>query len=225
MACTYCGEYRFSGLAQGNCHALMNHAAFSCGCDRKFLTEKELANHKETMASQKKSNPCTDCCRSFDSSSALTQHRRDKGHTPPNQPNRCPCGKLCKSPAGLVQHVKAKQDRLGIEKGKYKSKGEYLDKYYKDKVMVNKDDRKQSVEEYRGVLNSIMAHVRKQEGGDIYGAEIRTAGSHATGTKVMKADEFDTNIPLKIPVGDVRTRGTVGYIYKDKQEPRNPKVK
>lgn len=76
----------------------------------------------------------------------------------------------------------------------------------------------------RDTMSKIMDGVRKLDGGKLYGNDIRSAGSYATRTKVMKADEFDTNIPLNIAVDDVKTRGTVDYKYKDRIEPRDSKV-
>lgn len=223
MACTFCGENRFRSAAQQTCHIAMNHGTHSCGCGYKFTSEEELKSHETTMKKNMKENPCSSCCRSFETNGALTDHKRAKLHDYTKPPNQCDCGKRCKSADGLAQHIRAKQENLNITDAKYKSKGEYYDHFYKTNVMVSKEDRKESVGKCRDTLNKIMDHVRKQEDGKIYSTDIRKAGSHATRTKVKKADEFDVNISLTLPVADVKTKGTVNYIYKDNLNPRDPK--
>lgn len=225
MACTFCGENRFRSTAQKTCHTAMNHGTHSCGCGYKFTSAEELKSHEDTMKKNMKENPCPVCCRSFKTNKALNDHKRDKLHDYTKNPNQCGCGKTCKSPDGLDQHIRAKQANLKIRNAKYKSHEEYYDEFYKTKVMVDKDDRKKSVGVCRDLLNNIMDNVRKQKGGEIYSSDIRKAGSHATGTKVKKADEFDVNIPLTLKVINVKTIGTVNHIHKDKLHPRDPNVR
>ena len=224
MACPVCGETRFRSAAQQTCHTAMNHGTHGCGCGYKFTSKEELNSHEKAMKENMKENPCSSCCRSFETNGALKDHQRAKLHDYTKPPNQCECGKTCKSADGLAQHIHDKQENLKIPDAKYKSKGEYYDAYYKKDVRVSKDDRKESVEKCRDTLNQIMDHVRKQENGKIYSSDIRKAGSHATRTKVRKADEFDVNIALNIPVADVKTKGTVKYTYKDNLNPRDPKV-
>ena len=223
MECQYCGEYRFNNAAQADCHARMTHAQYRCSCDRKFLTQASLSQHKEAMEIQRKEHKCEVCCRSFHTEKALQEHCRAKKHNPNFEPFGCPCGKIFKSQEALDQHMRSKQERLGIVHETYKSKGDYFDKKYKKKVMVDEKDRKESVNEMKK-LDEIFTHIRGKKGGEKYGSDRRKAGSHATKTKVHKADEFDFNIALNVPTGDVKTKGTFPYIYEDKMKPREPNV-
>ena len=80
MACNHCGENRFSGKGQLQCHISKNHAEFACTCYRRYMTEDELKAHKEEMQRNAKELKCSGCCRSFSAEADLHQHKRDKSH-------------------------------------------------------------------------------------------------------------------------------------------------
>lgn len=122
MACSSCGEGRFANAAQALCHGYRNHAPFTCGCEKKFFTEKELAKHKEDQRTAQKEHRCDKCCRSFKERDHLNAHKGDKNHWLPGERDKvrgatgrsyCDCGKSFKTPEGLKSH---KMDKPSLAK-------------------------------------------------------------------------------------------------------------
>lgn len=122
MACSTCGESRFANEAQALCHGYRNHAEFTCGCEKKFFTEKALEEHKKDQEKSQKEKKCEKCCRSFKKRDALNDHKKAKDHWLPDERDRvqaetgrsyCDCGKSFKTPQGLVSH---KNDKPSLAK-------------------------------------------------------------------------------------------------------------
>ena len=122
MACSTCGESRFGNAAQALCHGYRNHAQFTCGCEKKFFTEKALEEHKKDQQDSQKEKKCEKCCRSFKERDALNDHKKAKDHWQPDERDRvraetgrsyCDCGKSFKTPQGLASH---KMDKPSLAK-------------------------------------------------------------------------------------------------------------
>ena len=93
----------------------------------------------------------------------------------------------------------------------------HLMEYYRNAVQVKTADRKASVETVRDALSEVMENVIRQPDGDIYSQSLWKAGSHASKTKIGKADEFDWAIPLNLKAEDlvVKTKGSVPYRFSE----------
>lgn len=67
---------------------------------------------------------------------------------------------------------------------------EHLLNLYSQYVTVNKADKKECVAVVCDILAKLMAHVRSQDGGHLYSANLLKAGSYAIKTKIGKVDEI-----------------------------------
>ena len=129
------------------------------------------------------------------------------------------CTKTSSEPTHLDQH---KQD-TGHTITPTNAAKNYIDKFMKErKVHVDQNDKKASVETFKNVMEPLLKHVSQQDGGKVFSSNYRMAGSHAAKSKIRKADEFDTNIPMNVEVTCIKTKGSLPYIYEDKIQP--PKV-
>lgn len=123
MACTHCGEDRFGNAAQLMCHVVKNHAEFSCDCGRKFMTNRDLLNHKADKKASEKPCACSGCCRSFNNVRDLWNHKRDVKHWRADERNKMQeklnifpcddrCGRTFKSEDALNDHVRNKAGKF-----------------------------------------------------------------------------------------------------------------
>ena len=151
---------------------------------------------------------CNMCSKSFATHDRLLQHQRDKHGRRKNQRDKhgrmndkqekarteletevhtCyTCGQIFQRSESLRQHQRD-TGHVGKQNRKKNRKNRVLH-FYKEKVRVEGDDRKDSVQKVKNVIDSIVREIRKMEGGKIYSSSIRKAGSHAAKTKIGKAD-------------------------------------
>ncbi|XP_045193084.2 cyclic GMP-AMP synthase-like [Mercenaria mercenaria] len=126
MACSSCGESRFANSAQLGCHVSKNHAELSCGCNKKFMDEESLENHKSQMQDNLKKCPCSGCCRSFDTANGMHQHKRSTGHWAPGERENAQketgrvycddrCGRSFKTASACADHRKDIAAKYGID--------------------------------------------------------------------------------------------------------------
>ena len=152
MACSSCGESRFGNAVQAQCHEYRNHAEFTCGCEKKFFTDKALEEHKKDQQASQKEQKCDKCCRSFKERDALNDHKQAKDHWLPDERDKvrattgrsyCDCGKSYKTPQGLASH---KMDKPSLAKehpcftctSKFKTE-DSLKQHQKDMNHISKD--------------------------------------------------------------------------------------
>ena len=90
----------------------------------------------------------------------------------------------------------------------------YLEKYYREKVIPTKEDTKKSKAFVKGIIEELLQEVRRQDGGRIYSALVQGAGSSSTNTKVNNADEFDFELPLNVDNFKVSYKG-ITYDFED----------
>lgn len=119
-----CGS-SFSNSGQLQCHETKNHAAFSCPCDTKFMTNEDLEKHSQEMKSKEKASKCSTCCRSFSTGDSLHEHQRSKRHWQPGERDQAQetsgrhycddqhCGRSFKTDGGLKEHVKYMSSKDG----------------------------------------------------------------------------------------------------------------
>ena len=208
-----------------------------CECDRLFTSTRAQEQHRKARIQnrQNRSYGCpVICCRSFSNPHSLSNHQKSKDHWSSQEEKAnalgdkvCPCGKVCRTAEGLEQH---KNSMKHLKRMKNMSKKitppvteiqnpskvqVYMDEFYENNVKVKKDDRKESVATVRETLSTIMEHVRRQTGGEIYNPGLRKAGSHAVQTKIGKADEFDWSVPLNVTTEDIvpHTKGSIPYTF------------
>ena len=203
-------------------------------CCRSFNKDGDLHNHQRSKShwqpgERKKAEEdtgrvfCDDTCgRSFGSKEAWQQHR-DHFRAKAGMENVCHgCTKTFIEPNRLDQH----QRDTGHKVAPGKPANNYIDKFMKEKkVHVDPSDKQRSVEKVKSVLDPVMREVRKLDGGEIFSADVRKAGSHAMKAKIGKADEFDTNIPVDVKVKDIQTRGPLPYKFEDKIKPNKVGIK
>lgn len=128
--------------------------------------------------------------------------------------HRCiACAKSFETEDTLQQHITSKAHKV---KGSIvKAPNAYVNLLLKQ-LVVDSEDKKQSKGVQKGIVTKIMENVRGQQGGKIYSADVRKAGSSAVKAKIGKADEFDLNIPMHVKVEGIRTQGTLTYSYGDR---------
>lgn len=149
-----------------------------------------------------------DCQKSFKSAEDLQKHKDTKVVFV------CPicCQEFAKR-FTLEQHAQDKKHNLKGDAAKRRQT--YVSNLYQQ-INPVAGDKKQAMETVLEIMPKIMTHVRGQPGGKMYSADLRRAGSHAANVKIGKADEFDWNVNLNVKIGDVRTQGTLSYLYEDK---------
>ena len=203
-------------------YRIANSKPFQCNiiCCRSFYSEKSLCDHK--MAKE----------HWIDS----TEKEYYFGE------RACSCGKICHSLFGLQQHQNSSnrhfrklqkqtekinrttnrkqpssKEQNRIDSSSKEARQNHLMEYYLNAVQVKNADKKASVETVRDTLSEIMENVIRQPDGDIYSPSLRKAGSHASKTKIGKADEFDWAIPLNLKAEDlvVKTNGSVPYRFSE----------
>lgn len=162
--------------------------SFTCHerCGKAFETEEQLAQHIKGVKDHYKDHRCIYSTKSFQTEEKLLQHVNSKNH-----------------------EVK------GTKGNRAKARQAYMDAFLKQ-IVVDEGDQKQPMALVKDTVDQIIKHIRKQDGGELYLANVRKAGSYAVKGKVGKADEFDTNIPLNVDVEDIRLEGPLKYAYDDK---------
>lgn len=134
--------------------------------------------------------------------------------------HRCiACAKSFETEDTLQQHITSKAHN--VKGSTMKAPNAYMNLLLKE-LVVDKEDRKQSKGIKKDIVTKIMENVRGQQGGKIYSADVRKAGSSAVKAKIGKADEFDLNIPMYVKVEGIRTQGTLTYSY-DERIPKGRK--
>lgn len=161
------------------------------------------------------------CGRSFQTKDSLSQHIKATGHDKKLNMDSKEDG--INAELHNVRTVNKQQTlhKSGIDRNdkveSNRARRSSLDKIEKDSIAIDKYEKKSAVAEYSYYVRKLIDYIRRLEHGNIYSADIHKAGSYAANTKVGKADEFDTNIVLHIDVKEVRTKGVLKYIYKDKK--------
>ena len=206
-----------------------------CECGRIFQSEGSREQHISDKTANSKPFQCNIiCCRSFYSEKSLGQHKMSKEHWIDStekeyyiRERACSCGKICHSLVGLQQHQnsdshfrklqKQTEEQNRIDSSSKEARQNHLMEYYRSVVQVKTEDRKASVGTVRDTLSEIMENVIRQPDGDIYSPSLRKAGSHASKTKIGKADEFDWAIPLNLKAEDlvVKTNGSIPYRFSE----------
>lgn len=105
------------------------------------------------------------------------------------------CGKSFDSCRKLEQHKRDTGHNYQVSESKQRLA--YVNEYHKNYATLDEKQVKDAVRHVREIVGGIMDNVRKQDGGSIYGNEVRNAGSFSTNTKIGKPDEFDLNVPLE----------------------------
>lgn len=150
-----------------------------------------------------------DCQKSFKSPEDIQKHKDSKSVF------ICPlcCSEFAKR-LTLDQHAQDKKHAIKGDAAKRRQT--YVSNLYQQ-LNPAAGDKKQAMETVREIMTQIITHVRGQPGGKMYSADLRKAGSHAAKVKIGKADEYDWNVNLNVKIeGDVRTQGTLSYLYEDK---------
>lgn len=157
--------------------------------------------------------PCHERCgKLFQTKEELMKHR--KSVKDKYKDHRCiACTKSFDSEETLQQHITSKFHN--VKGSTMKAPNAYLNLLLKQ-LVVDKEDKKQSKGIQKDIVTKIMENVRSQQGGEIYSADVRKAGSSAVKAKIGKADEFDLNIPMHIKVEGIRTQGTLPYSYHER---------
>lgn len=205
---------------------------------RRFSDQNELSQHQRdkhgsktpaklnTVPAQKGSVSCSRCKRSFHAKESLLQHQRDahkmEKHPLSSSDTRKRSYELTADKKASNNPNQSQQTEMLRAKRKKE-----IDEFYKSKIDINKDEKKASVKIVDDTLFKIMSHVQHQKGGEIYCPNHIKAGSYPVNTKIGKADEFDTNIPLKLGKKDVSVRrdGKITYAYLQNEHSTNMNVK
>lgn len=171
---------------------------------------------------------CSNCGRVFGMQYSCMQHQHDKHHMYPKHQGTFPCSMCNKKFSWEVSLVQHQHDVHGSCKLRHvagwnntashtsshqsqswerstfepsvtlSSLTSSLTKYYREKVNVHPNDRKESKAKAYDIIDRLMDEIRRKDGGNIYSPQCWVAGSTSTGTKVNVADEFDFHIPLNI---------------------------
>lgn len=141
-------------------------------CSEVFRTQNELGKHIKASVFY----PCITCAREFQSLTDLKKHIKDTTHQ------------------NIEPHAKASlEERLQF----------YLqDAYYQEKVIVSRENRRKCRKIVKDYLEEILKYVREQKDGELFNGHPVPAGSTATQTKIILADEFDFNLVLAQPFVD-----------------------
>ena len=177
--------------------------------------------HMDTLSSIPFSRfPCHERCgKMYKTKEELMLHR--KSVKDKYKDHRCiACAKSFETEDTLQQHITSKAHN--VKGSTMKAPNAYMNLLLKE-LVVDKEDRKQSKGIKKDIVTKIMENVRGQQGGKIYSADVRKAGSSAVKAKIGKADEFDLNIPMYVKVEGIRTQGTLTYSY-DERIPKGKKV-
>lgn len=138
----------------------------------------------------------------------------------------CPvCGKTFTTKDSLIQHMRATQHDAKTETvsnnndltDSSKNIRAYMDKIAKENIAIDKPGRAEATDAYSDIVKKILNYIQTIKNGKMYPTNFRKAGSVRLNTKIGKADEYDTNLDVKIDIKDVRTEGMLTYIYSDKQ--------
>ncbi|XP_060590669.1 zinc finger protein 354B-like [Ruditapes philippinarum] len=208
--------------------------------DEHKIDEKDF-NHSVNVTCNAKSlngEKCIHCLKVFTNASELSEHQRDKHEIDPTSEKCATLGQI-KGKHNIEQTRKSEpsQTTAKVESGNFETQQQFalkrierkkvIDEYYAQKVDIDKDEKKISVELVNDTLAKIMKHVNGQKGGDIYCPNHRKAGSFPMNTKIGKPDEFDTNICLKLEQQDVKvSRGkSIHYTYGETEHTTNMNVK
>lgn len=160
------------------------------------------------------------CGKSFETQSGLLQHMTATGHDKKYKGKSDVISQednLTNTPPKRQTLYRSKSIDRDDKVESLKERRRSIDELEKESIAIDKLEQRNANTEYSYNLRKIVDHIRTQESGKIYSADFRKAGSYSMKTKVGKADEFDTNIVLKIDVKEILTEGKLGYIYDDKR--------
>lgn len=198
--------------------------------ERNSSVARQPVTINKTQQQKRKRQGSTISSTVFDTDFARTVHKKGKLQEPIRSSNIQASGKISKTPHRIAKpqsHTRStfapasarnpkgtlsqKQETECLH-GKRKKK---IDDFFASKIDIDKSEKKASVKIVDGVLSKIMSHVKGQSGGDIYCPNHVKAGSYPVNTKIGKADEFDTNICLKLGQKDINVRrnGKINYAY------------
>lgn len=198
--------------------------------ERNSSVARQPVTINKTQQQKRKRQGSTISSTVFDTDFARTVHKKGKLQEPIRSSNISASGKISKTPHRIAKpqsHTRStfapasarnpkgtlsqKQETECLH-GKRKKK---IDDFFASKIDIDKSEKKASVKIVDGVLSKIMSHVKGQSGGDIYCPNHVKAGSYPVNTKIGKADEFDTNICLKLGLKDINVRrnGKINYAY------------
>ncbi|XP_045193095.2 uncharacterized protein LOC123549237 isoform X2 [Mercenaria mercenaria] len=208
-------------------------------CLSRFSTTSALCQHMEDKHQRKQNNgllrctnvkeeatsrkyKCPKCAKSFSTNDAMSQHQRDTHRPVPNNPQSR------KRSHHLAIGIKKEDEptKQQMAGPLHKKRRRTVEEIYAKEVNIDKTEKKKSVEHVNDILTKIMAHVHRQQGGDIYCPNYVKAGSFPVNTKIGKADEFDINVCLKLGQKDVKVSSVrkINYSYSQNKHATNMNI-